>query len=374
MNSNNENDMYTDVTGDAGSRFAEEYFRTQIGDTEFQILKVSSDGNPIQYSVLDNQGRNCVHATIQCQTFGEGRLYLSQILYRPTCAIGKTMERGEATLHMVKSLLIMAMKDTEYDCIYFTDKSEIECILPNAYDMAFVASLGILKFITEGYTWYQKHLQAEIVHEKLKEKMDHSNRLLEEGATKEGLESVIAAIDEGLSMYRTERWNTNAKRVATTILSESQGKSWRSIFSALFSERGDLAKRLGANIGCMLLAILQMEIALMFDLPHLTSIPCRIRRETILAYPEVEYLEFVRNDNPVHTDKKRKETLMKLSYIQSAIPLYTVGGKKTLRLRRVKRIPREYGRNIFGYMSQRYHHDGKTRKLRHKKRCVVKSE
>jgi argonaute-like protein implicated in RNA metabolism and viral defense len=78
-----------------------------------------------------------------------------------------------------------------------------------------------------------------------------------------------------------------------------------------------------------------------------------IMRETIMAYSEASTIDILRNDTPTHTDKKRKNMLLKSSMIFNSPGIYLVGGKKTLKARRIKQIPSEYGRNISGYLNRR---------------------
>ena len=351
MNSNNSNNEFEDVSDNP---LSETYLRADIGLSHFQIHRITSDGKPSEYSIVDTRGYDCVRIVVQRKSVDNtNRLYLSQVTYRPTCTIEGSMQRGLQTVRMVKTLLIAVMNDTtEYDRVYLTDKSEVDCILPNEDNVAFRVSLGLLKFITEGKTWYQKHYGAEIASDKLKNKMDNSNRLLEELVTNDTLHTFTDALNNGLDAYKSEQWNVNAKRIANKILSDGIGKSWRSLLSDLFSDKGVLATTLGENIGCLMLEILQTELNDMFDLPDMTRIPSFILRETILSYPEIHELEVTADATPLHKTK-RKETLNKLSYaaMLNGIPLYTVGGKKTIRSRKIRPVPSEYGRkNLFGYM------------------------
>lgn len=104
--------MATDNVSEPGE-LTDVYYMARSGTHTFQILKVFSDTHT-QYSLLDSRGRDCVHAVVQSR-HGTNRAYLSQITYRPTCAIGETMARGQATINMVNALLVMVMRDTNFD-------------------------------------------------------------------------------------------------------------------------------------------------------------------------------------------------------------------------------------------------------------------
>jgi len=352
---------------DVSDNPCETYLRADIGQNTRQIHRLTSNGKPIAYSILDDRGYECVRVVVQDKSVDNTHiLSLSQVMYRPTCPIEESRQRGLQTVIMVKTLLAAAMSDTtEYDRVYVTDTSEIVCILPNEDDVTFRVLLGLLLFITEGKTWYQKQYGAEIASDKFRNKMDHADRLLEEQITASKLQAFTDALNNALGSYKTEQWNIDAKRVADNILAESVGKSWRSLLSDLFSAKGLLATSLGENISCVLLEILHMDLTDLFDLPNMTRIPSYILRETILSYPEIQDMKITVDESPIHKTK-RKEALNKLSYaaILNGIPLYTIGGKKTRRLRRIRPIPSEYGRNnIFGYMWRRRQTRNKTRKF-----------
>jgi hypothetical protein len=84
-----------------------------------------------------------------------------------------------------------------------------------------------------------------------------------------------------------------------------------------------------------------------FNLPDLTNINMYILRDTVLSYPETIVIE--QDEMPIHIDKKRKEMLFK----SSGVSLYLVGGKKTLKANHIQNMPREYGRNIIGFLNRR---------------------
>jgi hypothetical protein len=361
MSSNDSNNACEDVSDTP----CETYLHADVGQNVRQIHRLSSDGKPIAYSILDDRGYECVRVVVQHKSIDNTDiLSLSQVMYRPTCPIEDSRQRGLQTVIMVKTLLAAVMSDTtEYDRVYVTDTSEIVCILPNEDDVTFRVLLGLLLFITEGKTWYQKQYGAEIASDKFRNKMDHADRLLEEQITTSKLQAFTDALNNALGSYKTEQWNIDAKRVADNILAESVGKSWRSLLSDLFSAKGLLATSLGENISCVLLEILHMDLNDLFDLPNMTMIPSYILRETILSYPEMQDMK-ITVDQLCKT--KRKDMSNKLSYavILNGIPLYTIGGKNTLRLRRIRPIPPEYGRNnIFGYMWRRRQTRNKTRKF-----------
>jgi hypothetical protein len=325
---------------------SDEYFKIIYDDgLQFQIVKTTTRNNELLYSILDSHGHDCVHIIVQ-----KNRLYLSQVTYRPTCTIGKRMERGSPTVKMVKTLLKKVMQDTTYDRIFLTDQSEIDCILPGDDDVAFRINLPMLSFITSGKTWYQKHFHAEFVSEKLKRNLEKSNNLLESPTSSDDIASFSNVVKEGLDSYKYERWVEDAQRIVVQLLTDNIGKSWRYILSMLFSERGELSKLLGENIGCLLFEMLQPTLIDMFNIPNLSKIEAFITRDTIMSYPETLHTEFVRNTNPVHLNKKRKNTFQKMAFLTNSLPIYTTGGNKKKGTRKVRHVPKEYRRNLFGYV------------------------
>jgi hypothetical protein len=324
------------------------YYKISIGGHTFQILKLFSD-NHAQYSILDSRGRDCVNIVIQSRR-DDSRAYLSQITYRPTCAIGESMSRGSSTVLMIKALLIMVMRDTNFDRIYLKDKSQIDCVLPGAEDALFKVSLGLLSFILHGKTWYQKHFGAIPLSDKTRQQLSESNILLESSMTTDDANQLIGRINEDADYYRSI---TGLAAKAINIITANIGKSWRTVCIELFSGK------MRENAGCLLFEILRGFLIETFKLPDLTDINMYILRETVLEYSEPVTIE--KNDTPVHTDKKRKDMLLKSSMLLNGAAMYMIGGKKTLKAH-IKHIPHEYGRNIAGYMNRRRTINGTRRK------------
>lgn len=339
----------------------DEYYKVNIDDLEFQILKLTSDKST-QYSILDSKGHDCVHIVIQTRR-GESRTYLSQVTYRPTCKMFGLMERGLSTVKMVKALLIKVIKDTKLNKIYLKDKSEIDCILPDEETVVLKVSLGMLSFIIHGKTWYQKYFGANVLNETTSSKMEVANKLLESIVSADEGRKLLELIDDELKYYPEKMWIVDLEDNVSKIIKSNIDKSWRILLSELFSHSGTLSRKMKANIGCLLFEILNSFLIEKFNLPDLKNLNMYITRETILAYPEA-HIEIEKNDAPIHTDKHRKEMLLKLSAMMNNVSsMYTVGGKHTLKAKRIKPIPRSYGRNLIGYFNRRKETNG-TRKLR----------
>ena len=323
----------------------ETYYKTTIGGMTFQILKLFSE-QYAQYTILDARGRDCVHITIQMRRNSK-RAYMSQVMYRPSCTMGETMSRGASTIQMVKALLIFVMRDEQYTCVCLKDKSEVDCILPDDENPAFKMSLATLSFMLYGKTWYQRHFGAEIMNVQTLEQMNTANELLESTMIQSDAMQLMKLIRKELSYYNSATWKTDVLKAANEIV--VNGSSWRSVFFELFSDKGMLASRVGANLGCMLFETIRRYISNKFNVPDLSSINMRITRQTILSYPESD-IQIVLDESPVHIDKKRKEMMIKSSFMFNGASMYMIGGKKTLKASRVRHIWREYGMNLIGYM------------------------
>jgi hypothetical protein len=319
--------------------YTEVYFRATVCGAEFQILKLESPTHA-QYAVLDTRGRDCVHMTLQTRR-DTPRLYLSQIQYRPTCTIGEPMQHGMTTQCMVKALLLTVMNDLppSYDRVYLKDMSTIECVLPSSND-SFPIPLAPFRFVITGKTWYEAHFGAKILNETVRQKLDAANARLDSHVSDTDLAVLRDALDSGLSHY-TDEWYRVLGKVSTDYLSTIRSPTtWRTIFADLFSHTGTIAKRMGANIGCILFTSLQDYIEQAFGLPPMTAINMYIPRDTILAYPEASGLRTGIDTTPAHIDTKRKESLMKTSMLLTWDPIHYVGGKQTLKKSRIHRIRR----------------------------------
>ena len=338
----------------------EEYYKVTINNNTFQILKLFSD-NYRQYTILDNRGRDCVNVSIQLRR-DVNRAYLSQVLYRPTCTIGETMIRGLSTVNMVKALLIMVMRDTDFDKIYLKDKSEIDCVLPDEESTVYKISLGLLSFILNGQTWYQKHFGAIPISEQRQTQMDVFDTKLMSEMTHSAANELKNKIKESLKNYPRSSWRNTVFKTVKDIILTNIGKSWRSVFFELFSDKGLFSKTMSANMGCLLFEFSDEFIEETFNPPDLKNINMYITRETILAYPEA-HIEIVKDESPFHIDKTRKNMLLKSSMLFNGTSVYMVGGKKTLKFKNIRYMPSEYGRNLIGYMNRRKSLKG-TRKLR----------
>lgn len=323
--------------------YVEEYYRAIIGGMKYQILKLFSE-DQAQYSILDERGRDCVHIIIQTRR-GDNRVYMSQVTYRPTCAITETMMHGLSTINMVKALLIKVMRDTNVDRIYLKDKSEIDCVLPEDENTVFKISLGMFSFILNGKTWYQKHFGAVVMSESKASAMNVANTLLESPMTPEDAKQLTDILQTELHYYSAMSWADLVMKTAHEIVSRKIGESWRSVLFGLFSDKGS------KNIGCLLFEMLRSFLIERFNLPDLTNINMYIMRNTVLSYPETIVIE--QDEMPIHIDKKRKEMLFKSSMIMNGVSLYLVGGKKTLKANRIRNMPCEYGRNIIGFLNRR---------------------
>jgi hypothetical protein len=148
-----------------------------------------------------------------------------------------------------------------------------------------------------------------------------------------------------LHYYSAMSWKDLVMKTAHEIVSRKIGESWRSVLFGLFSDKGS------KNIGCLLFEMLRSFLIERFNLPDLTNINMYIMRNTVLSYPETIVIE--QDEMPIHIDKKRKEILFKSSMIMNGVSLYLVGGKKTLKANRIRNMPREYGRNIIGFLNRR---------------------
>jgi hypothetical protein len=353
-NFNNNTNTYGDLY--------EEYYKVSIDGLKFQILKLYSD-TYAQYSIIDSRGRDCVHVTIQLRR-DDKRVYLSQVTYRPTCVMNGVMSRGLSTVKMVKSLLIHIMRDTDYDEIYFKDKSEIDCSLPEEEETLFKISLGMFSFILNGQTWYQKHFEANVVGNTKQDTLRRLNIELESVFTHKDSDTLLRSIRNELKYYPTTQcWLSELKILIPNILIQNIGKSWRSVCIDLFSHNGTLAVKLKANIGCFLFEIMNgILIELFHNLSNLRNINMSIHRNTIESYSEAADIHIEKDDRPIHIDKKRKEALIKSSMMMNSESLYMVGGRKTLKWKHMKHIPHEYGRNLCGYILRRRSWANKTRR------------
>lgn len=329
---------------------SEEYYTLTINNNTFQILKLFSD-KYAQYTILDNRGRDCVNISIQVRR-NESRAYLSQVIYRPTCTVGETMMRGASTINMVKALLIMVMRHTDFDKIYLKDKSEIDCILPDEETTVYKISLGLLSFILNGQTWYQKHFGAIPLSEQRQAQMTTFDTQLMSEMTSSDAIKLKNKIKESLKNYANSSWRQDVFNTAKDIILSHIGNSWRSVFFELFSDKGLFSKTMKANMGCLLFEFSDEFIEETFNPPDLKNINMYITRDTILAYPEAN-IEIVKDESPVHTDKKRKNMLLKSSMLFNGMSVYMVGGKKTLKSKHILQMSPEYGRNLIGYMNRR---------------------
>jgi hypothetical protein len=102
----------------------------------------------------------------------------------------------------------------------------------------------------------------------------------------------------------------------------------------------------------LLFEILRGFLTETFALPDLTNINMYILRETVLETAGAS-VTIVKNDAPAHTDKTRKDMLLKSSMMFNGAAMYVIGGKRTLKARRIQHIPRIYGRNLAGFMNRR---------------------
>lgn len=344
-NTNFENDTNIDYTD-----LSEEYYKVTINGNTFQILKLYSDIYK-QYTILDSYGRDCVNIYIQLRN-DINRAYLSQVTYRSSCAIGESMMRGLSTINMVKALLLFVMHDTDFDKIYLKDKSEVDCVLPDEETTVYKISLGLLSFLINGKTWYQKHFGAVVVSDQRQRQLDIFDAQLKSEMSSIEANQLKNAIKESLKSYGTYAWIHNVMKNATEIIVSQIGKPWRSVFFELFSDKGSFANKMKANMGCLLFEFTNDFIEDMFNPPDLKNINMYIPRETILAYPEAN-IEFKKDISPIHVDKQRKNMLLKSSMLFNGVSVYMIGGKKTLKSKNIKTMPREYGRNLIGYMNRR---------------------
>ena len=91
------------------------------------------------------------------------------------CSIDKPLERGSGTLHMIKTILSETQKRYPYITNYtLTDNSHIRCT--SGKDI----SLSALSLIEYKMSWYERHFNASLSDDRLKEKYKKGKDILSE--------------------------------------------------------------------------------------------------------------------------------------------------------------------------------------------------
>ena len=322
---------------ESNNNYTDKYYTIELNEHKFQIQIIHKE-KP-QFVILDMKGHRCIDIYVQIIA-DEPRLYLSQVLYRPSCTIGKVMDRGTGTVNMIKALLITVMKQTDFDKVFLRDKSTIDCIIPPDNTSTIPISLPTLHFIIQGNTWYEHYFNAQHVDLAKKEAIDISNKMLLDPIKKDILDKFIEVIVREQDYY-DGKWYSELMKVAIKYMNDSFEKnmSWRRLFYELFSKYGVIAKELGSNRSCMLFQTLEEIITTEFKIPCISNLRMYITRDTIMKYPEWN-VKLNINDSPVHKSHKIFDKIRK-NILGSNVGIFTVGGKhtRTIKDNRLKSIP-----------------------------------
>lgn len=325
----------------------ETYYRLAMDALEFQLLYKEIGIRKAVYCI-DSKGKECasiyVDENIEEPENNTVELLLSKVIYKPQCVIGHSMARGEPTIKMLRALLSFAIKMIpKYPYIVFMDDSHIDCKLPGM-NIKKEISLANLEFFLSGKTWYEKHFNATIDEGDMlrRQKLDAANELLNSPINESTFDNFWTSALRLGAMLRNNEWYVKAKDASRELYDTyyEQKKSWRDLFSQLFSNHGTISKTLGENVGCSLFSMMETPLKERFGVPELNQTHWKLKRETIEHYPEY-MLEAKINDEPLHV--KKSETSQKLLFLsEQGDSLYLVGGKET-RKRRIRKMPKGYG-------------------------------
>jgi hypothetical protein len=263
---------------------------------EFQIVSGIILGKK-QYILRDISGNECVNIIIN----EENKLYLSTLQYRPSCTVDRAMKKGESTMFMLKGILKFVLEhEPLYNEIYFVDESTFDCpLVGDGYTITI--SLPYNNFILYGKTWYERHFEAEITRQKLKEQMETSLLSLNSIVKKdEGYDDILSQILEIIKRNHYPKYEELKREINNCFEHALTGATtWMALFYELFSSEGTLSRRMGKgnNYSCTLFNSTR-DIYYIFSIPTFAYVPMKLRRTTIELYPgAIEYIEEVALDD-----------------------------------------------------------------------------
>jgi len=124
----------------------------------------------IKYGDPHNREGPCVEFTYDVRK--PTRLKLDNLEYKNTCSRDVHLRRGEGTIHMLKSaLLLICKKFVDIKRVYLNDVATIHC---NGHNLL----LAYLYILCYGHTWYSKHFGAKPSDKLIKEELASINKKL----------------------------------------------------------------------------------------------------------------------------------------------------------------------------------------------------
>jgi hypothetical protein len=306
------------------------YYKVAINELEFQVF-VGILNKKLHYILSDSEGQQCV--SIVATNESPSKYYLSKVAYRPTCALGRTLEKGASTILMIKALLLFIVgNDNRVEEIYFYDTSKFDCVLAGD-DFTIEIPLHTHNFILYGKTWYQRQFNAEFADNALSNELELADRMLE---TKVSLNPGPASIllysidnDEPLS---SNGEYSNVLKECHSIIENANNITYRQLFYEIFSTKGHIAEKFGASISCSLYYSFENKLISEFNLIDLDGAEMVLKRRTIEDYSE--HITVSENTSPKHA---LSNTIFRYTggSIREA-PHYREGGKGTRKKKMVK--------------------------------------
>lgn len=311
------------------------YHKIQNNTHVFQIIETHDYGR-LYYILLNADGVECVSVKV---VHKDQELCLSNIKYNPTCATNAKLEKGEETVAMIKSFLrFMCMKES-FEKITFVDASTFQCKLESLdkftddeEEYVIPIPIAFHNITIYGKTWYQRHFNATLsddyVRNKLQKSLAKLNETVRNGPKLTRLKYVF---QRHIQSQDQSRFQTVIQFALTKIDLHVGKTSWIQCFNDLFGTTGSVYAKYGKDFTCSLYYTMDSTINGLFDIPpECDSLEMEIQRETVESYPPIAYLGI--DETPVH--KKKQVGSGKLQRLPPHISLTRYYARRSLRNRK----------------------------------------